>query len=287
MSTSRIRVRCLRDRCPPFCSVARRAATSAPLSADRCPGALDIPPTGATLRRGRRGRVPGQRRAHEPRPATPLRRDADLAQAARRHARDMARRDYFAHVSPAATRSATACAPPATATRATAGASARTSAGAPAARATPERARRRVARQPAAPPHPARSAPPRARRRRRAAARRRRRRTGLPGATYATGPRRRSAGRLSHAQDARHDRIRSVRRPLRRHLDGRPAAARPRPAPATAGDWDGAGWRTPDPAGARAPARGVRRAARRPRRRGRGRRRARRARSTRSTCTTR
>ena len=45
-----------------------------------------------------------------------------------------------------------------------------------------------------------------------------------------------------------YDRIRPLRRPLRRHLDDRAAAARLVRRPALSGDWDGAGWRTPDPA---------------------------------------
>ena len=57
-------------------------------------------------------------------------RDGDLAQAARRHSADMVRRSYFAHESPSGDASATASARPATATRETAGAWARTSAGA-------------------------------------------------------------------------------------------------------------------------------------------------------------
>ena len=56
-------------------------------------------------------------------------------------------------------------------------------------------------------------------------------------------------GRSARDRLRGHDRHRSVRRPLRRHVHGRAAQAGPRPAPRARGDWDGAGWRTPDPAG--------------------------------------
>ena len=66
----------------------------------KCPGALDIAHRRHRRRRGGHGRLPGQRASAPSRGLRPLRRDADLAQAARKHARDMVRRDYFSHVSP-------------------------------------------------------------------------------------------------------------------------------------------------------------------------------------------
>ena len=76
-------------------------------------------------------------------------------------------------------------------------------------------------------------------------------------------------------EKCRHVRIRPVRRPLRRHLDGRPAAARARPASRDRGRLRGRRLARARP-GRSAPARGLLLAARRAGRRGRGRRGARR-----------
>ena len=94
-------------------------------------------------------------------------------------------------------------------------------------------------------------------------------------------------GRDRHALACRHDRIRSVGRPLRRHLHGRAAATRPRPPARAERRLGRGGLADAGPGGAPAPARGARRAARLTRRGGRGRRARSTARSTRSTCTTR
>ena len=179
----------------------------------------------------------------------PLRRDGDLAQAARGHAATWSRRNYFAHVTPS-------------------GDDARR----PPARRRLRRPGRRLARrrEPRLGHRRSRHARTRsstsgspARRTSGTCSRTRYReigvgvaagapqgdQRGLPGATYTLEPGRHPL-RLTprNAPGWRDDRIRSFRRPLRRHVDGRAAAARPRPAPATTGDWDGAGWRTPDPA---------------------------------------
>jgi uncharacterized protein YkwD len=68
--------------------------------ADPCPGATDIPqtPQQVSAAAGAVTCLVNAERTSRGIPA--LRRDADLAQAARAHAEDMAQHDYFAHTSP-------------------------------------------------------------------------------------------------------------------------------------------------------------------------------------------
>src|SRR4051812_10388766 len=71
--------------------------------ADRCPGALDVPdsPAAAAQAADAVGCLVNAERTS--RGLQPLQRDGDLAQAGRKHASDMVRRNYFSHVSPGGT----------------------------------------------------------------------------------------------------------------------------------------------------------------------------------------
>jgi uncharacterized protein YkwD len=66
---------------------------------DRCPGALDTP-TDATTADAAKTMTCLVNAERAKRGLRPVSRDADLGQAARKHARDMVRRGYFSHVSP-------------------------------------------------------------------------------------------------------------------------------------------------------------------------------------------
>jgi uncharacterized protein YkwD len=68
--------------------------------ADRCPGSLDVPSGPHGLDRAADALVCLVNAERTSRGLRPLKPDADLAQAARRHASDMVQRAYFAHVSP-------------------------------------------------------------------------------------------------------------------------------------------------------------------------------------------
>src|SRR4051812_27914789 len=68
--------------------------------ADRCPGALDVPSSPQELSAAADALACLVNAERTSRGLKPLQRDGDLAQAARRHAADMVRRAYFAHVSP-------------------------------------------------------------------------------------------------------------------------------------------------------------------------------------------
>jgi len=75
--------------------VAPQAANAS--AADKCPGALDTPTDASASADTVACLVNAERSKRGLRPVS---RDADLNQAARRHARDMVRRGYFSHVSP-------------------------------------------------------------------------------------------------------------------------------------------------------------------------------------------
>ena len=68
--------------------------------ADRCPGSLDAPIDQPGLARAADALVCLVNAERTDRGLKPLKADADLAQAARRHTNDMVQRSYFAHISP-------------------------------------------------------------------------------------------------------------------------------------------------------------------------------------------
>jgi uncharacterized protein YkwD len=68
--------------------------------AERCPGSLDVPTSQQQLDAAADAVVCLVNAERTTRGLKALRRDGDLAQAARRHAADMARRNYFSHVTP-------------------------------------------------------------------------------------------------------------------------------------------------------------------------------------------
>jgi uncharacterized protein YkwD len=72
-----------------------QAAQAAP-----CPGSGDVPSTRAQLREAASAIACLVNAERESRGLASLKRDADLARAARRHSADMVRRHYFDHVSP-------------------------------------------------------------------------------------------------------------------------------------------------------------------------------------------
>ena len=80
------------------------AALSAPASAatgaDSCPGATKVPTSDADLSQAADATFCLVNAERTSRGLSSLRRDSDLAQAARGHSKDMVRRDYFAHTSP-------------------------------------------------------------------------------------------------------------------------------------------------------------------------------------------
>ena len=77
--------------------VAPQAADAA--AADQCPGALDTP-TDASAADAADAVTCLVNAERSKRGLRPVSRDADLGQAARKHARDMVRRGYFSHVTP-------------------------------------------------------------------------------------------------------------------------------------------------------------------------------------------
>jgi uncharacterized protein YkwD len=102
MFTSVLRVR------PALCAavlfVVGCALTAPPavaLQPQRCPGALNLPTSEQALADAADAVVCLVNAERTSRGLTPLRRDRRLGDAAVRHSQDMARRDYFAHVTPA------------------------------------------------------------------------------------------------------------------------------------------------------------------------------------------
>jgi uncharacterized protein YkwD len=83
-------------------SIAPSAAKAA--QAERCPGSLDLPSSPSELDGAADAVACLVNAERTSRGLKPLRRDGALAAAARRHAGDMAREHYFAHVSPAGER---------------------------------------------------------------------------------------------------------------------------------------------------------------------------------------
>ena len=81
--------------CSLFAPTAQAAA-----GADRCPGALEIPDAPDKLDQATDAVVCLVNAERTSRGLKSLKRDGDLAQAARGHSRDMTRRDYFDHESP-------------------------------------------------------------------------------------------------------------------------------------------------------------------------------------------
>src|SRR6185312_15619523 len=79
-------------------TLAVRPASAA--QADRCPGSTDIPTSSAQANDAADAVVCLVNAERTSRGLKPLSRDGDLAQAARKHAADMVRRDYFSHTSP-------------------------------------------------------------------------------------------------------------------------------------------------------------------------------------------
>ncbi len=67
---------------------------------DRCPGSLEVPSSHESLGDAAQATVCLVNAERTSRGLRPLRRDGDLAQAARRHSADMSRRNYFSHVTP-------------------------------------------------------------------------------------------------------------------------------------------------------------------------------------------
>jgi uncharacterized protein YkwD len=83
------------------CTLTARPAQAA--QADRCRGSLNVPTSADELDQAADAIVCLVNAERTSRDLRPLRRDGDLAQAARRHAVDMVRRNYFSHVSPGGT----------------------------------------------------------------------------------------------------------------------------------------------------------------------------------------
>lgn len=79
------------------------ATSAGAAQAGRCPGSLDVPTSqkGTSVAAGAIVCLVNAERTG--RRLQPLRRDRDLARAARKHAADMVRRTYFSHVSPGGT----------------------------------------------------------------------------------------------------------------------------------------------------------------------------------------
>ncbi len=76
------------------------APSAGAAQAERCPGSLDVPTSQDGLSTAASATVCLVNAERTSRGLKPLRRDGDLAQAARRHSSDMARRNYFSHVTP-------------------------------------------------------------------------------------------------------------------------------------------------------------------------------------------
>ena len=83
-----------------FIALGLFAPSAGAAQADRCPGSLDVPTSQDGLSDAAQAIVCLVNAERTSRGLKPLRRDGDLAQAARRHASDMARRNYFSHVTP-------------------------------------------------------------------------------------------------------------------------------------------------------------------------------------------
>ena len=76
------------------------APTAGAAQVERCPGSLDVPTSQDGLTNAAQATVCLVNAERTSRGLRPLRRDGDLTQAARKHSADMARRNYFSHVTP-------------------------------------------------------------------------------------------------------------------------------------------------------------------------------------------
>jgi uncharacterized protein YkwD len=76
------------------------AAPAGAAQAERCPGALDVPATQEATGAAAQAVACLVNAERTSRGLKPLRRDGDLAQAARRHTVDMTRHAFFSHVNP-------------------------------------------------------------------------------------------------------------------------------------------------------------------------------------------
>ncbi len=83
-----------------LCLFGLLAPSAGAAQTDRCPGSLDVPTSQDSLGDAAQAIVCLVNAERTSRGMSPLRRDGDLAQAARRHSADMARRNYFSHVTP-------------------------------------------------------------------------------------------------------------------------------------------------------------------------------------------
>jgi uncharacterized protein YkwD len=83
-----------------FCLLGLLAPSAGAAQADRCPGSLDVPTSQEGLSDAAQAVVCLVNAERTSRGLRALRRDGDLAQAARRHSADMSRRNYFSHVTP-------------------------------------------------------------------------------------------------------------------------------------------------------------------------------------------
>jgi uncharacterized protein YkwD len=76
------------------------ASSAGAAQSDRCPGSLDVPASEEGLSTAANAIVCLVNAERTSRGLRALRRDGDLAEAARKHSADMARRNYFSHVTP-------------------------------------------------------------------------------------------------------------------------------------------------------------------------------------------
>jgi uncharacterized protein YkwD len=83
-----------------FCLFGLLAPSAGAAQVERCPGSLDVPTSQEGLNNAAQAIGCLVNAERTSRGLKPLRRDGDLAQAARRHSADMARRNYFSHVTP-------------------------------------------------------------------------------------------------------------------------------------------------------------------------------------------
>jgi uncharacterized protein YkwD len=84
----------------PFFLFGLLAPSAGAAQAERCPGSLDIPTSQDGLDNAAQATACLVNAERTSRGLRALRRDGDLAQAARKHSADMARRNYFSHVTP-------------------------------------------------------------------------------------------------------------------------------------------------------------------------------------------
>jgi uncharacterized protein YkwD len=103
LTTADIRRPLLRGGCTLLAAFGLVAAPAGAAEAERCPGSLEVPASDDDLSTASGAIVCLVNAERTSRGLKSLRRDGDLAQAARKHAADMVRRTYFSHVTPAGT----------------------------------------------------------------------------------------------------------------------------------------------------------------------------------------